>query len=147
MKNFLLLLILTVLSNYAFANSSSLNLQLPNASSNFSSDKFKAGDLDCQNAIGGSTNLEFGVTGIIDNYQSPFDDNTTIGNSTKDIGVYARITVPLDGPKERINCNTLYQLELKKKRLEVLKLEQELKSYENCNLKTNLIIMLKLKKL
>jgi hypothetical protein len=120
-------LALTVLSTTAFANSSSLNLQLPNAQGNYSSDKFKAGDLDCQNAIGGSTNLEFGVTGIIDNYQSPFDNNATVGNSTKDIGVYARITVPLDGPKERINCNTLYQLELKKKRLEVLKLEQELK--------------------
>ena len=120
-------LTLTVLSSTALANSSSLNLQLPNASGNYSSDKFKAGDLDCQNAIGGSTNLEFGVTGIIDNYQSPFDNNATVGNSTKDIGVYARITVPLDGPKERINCNTLYQLELKKKRLEVLKLEQELK--------------------
>ena len=127
MKHFLLILIFCTLSNYAVANSSSLNLQLPNASSNFSSDKFKAGDLDCQNAIGGSTNLEFGVTGIIDNYQSPFDNNATVGNSTKDIGVYARITVPLDGPKERINCNTLYQLELKKKRLEVLKLQQELK--------------------
>ena len=120
-------LALTVLSTTAFANSSSLNLQLPNAQGNYSSDKFKAGDLDCQNAIGGSTNLEFGVTGIIDNYQSPFDNNATVGNSTKDIGVYARIIVPLDGPKERINCNTLYQLELKKKRLEVLKLEQELK--------------------
>src|SRR6056300_695802 len=121
-----LLLILTFLSSTAYANSS-LNLQLPNGQNNYSSDKFKAGDLDCQNAIGGSTNLEFGVTGIIDNYQSPFDNNATVGNSTKDIGVYARITVPLDGPKERINCNTLYQLELKKKRLEVLKLEQELK--------------------
>ena len=128
MKKFVLTTIaLTVLSTTAFANSSSLNLQLPNAQGNYSSDKFKAGDLDCQNAIGGSTNLEFGVTGIIDNYQSPFDNNATVGNSTKDIGVYARITVPLDGPKERINCNTLYQLELKKKRLEVLKLEQELK--------------------
>ena len=122
-----LLLILSLLSTTAFANSNSLNLQLPNGQNNYSSDKFKAGDLDCQNAIGGSTNLEFGVTGIIDNYQSPFDDNTAIGNSTKDVGVYARITIPLDGPKERINCNTLYQLELKKKRLEVLKLEQELK--------------------
>jgi len=40
--------------------------------------------------------------------------------------VYARITIPLDGPKERVNCNTLYQLELKKKRLEIMKLEQEL---------------------
>src|SRR5210317_745179 len=120
-------LTLAVLSSTAFANSSSLNLQLPNASGNYSSDKFKAGDLDCKNSIGGSTNLEFGVTGIIDNYESPFEQNDpSIGSSTKDIGVYARITIPLDAPKERVNCNTLYQLELKKKRLEILQLEQEL---------------------
>ena len=133
-----LLLILSLLSSTAFANSNSLNLQLPNGQNNYSSDKFKAGDLDCQNAIGGSTNLEFGVTGLIDNYQSPFDNSATVGNSTKDIGVYARITVPLDGPKERINCNTLYQLELKKKRLEVLKLEQELKKLRELQLKNKL---------
>jgi hypothetical protein len=133
-----LLLILSLLSSTAFANSSSLNLQLPNGQNNYSSDKFKAGDLDCQNAIGGSTNLEFGVTGLIDNYQSPFDNSATVGNSTKDIGVYARITIPLDGPKERINCNTLYQLELKKKRLEVLKLEQELKKLRELQLKNKL---------
>ena len=147
MKKFLILLTLTLLSNHAFANSSSLNLQLPNASGNYSSDKFKAGDLDCQNAIGGSTNLEFGVTGIIDNYQSPFDDSAIVGNSTKDIGVYARITVPLDGPKERINCNTLYQLELKKKRLEVLKLEQELKKLQELQLKNKLENSVKREKL
>ena len=43
-----------------------------------------------------------------------------------DVGVYARITIPIGGPKERINCNTLYKLELEKKRLEVYKLQQEL---------------------
>lgn len=117
MRKLLLLLILPVLS---YADNSSLNLQLPNGSSNYSSDKFRAGDLDCSNAIGGSTNVEFGVTGIISS------DTQTIDPNTKDIGVYARIIVPLDGPRERINCNTLYQLELTKKRLEIQRLEQEL---------------------
>ena len=96
--------------------------------SNFANDKFRAGDLDCSNAIGGATNFEFGVTGIIDNHVGIFGDrDSSTGSSTKDIGVYARVTIPLDKPKERINCNTLYQLELKKKRLEVMKLEEELK--------------------
>lgn len=110
------------------AESSSLNLQLPNAGSTYGQDSFKSSDgMDCKNSIGGGTNLEFGVTGIIDNYESPFEKNDpSIGSSTKDVGVYARITIPLDGPKERINCNTLYQLELKRKRLEIMKLEQEL---------------------
>lgn len=116
-----------VYSTTAFAESSSLNLQLPNGTSNYSSDKFRAGELDCSNAISGATNFEFGVTGIIDNYQSPFNKDNSVGSSSRDIGVYARVIIPLDAPKERINCNTLYQLELKKKRLEVMKLEEELR--------------------
>lgn len=112
----------------AMAQSNSLNLQLPSSPSSYSSDKFRAGDLDCSNAIGGGTNLEFGVTGIINNAQSPFESVNPMYPERKDVGVYARITIPLDGPKERINCNDLYKLELKKKRLEVMKLEQELEN-------------------
>ena len=52
-------------STAAWAENSSLNLQLPSAPQNFQSDKFRAGDLDCQNAVGGGVNLEFGVTGVI----------------------------------------------------------------------------------
>jgi hypothetical protein len=119
------LLALCVVPFIAFADSSSLNLQLPSGGGNYQSDKFRAGDLDCSNAIGGSTNVEFGVTGIVG------AENGTIDGATKDIGVYARIIVPLDGPRERINCNTLYQLELQKKRLEVQKLKQELNNLRN----------------
>ena len=117
-------LLFILISSSAFAESSSLNLQLPSASGTHSSDKFKSGDMDCSNAIDGSTKFEFGVTGLIDDYQSPFSKST--GTSSKDVGVFARIIIPLDGPTERINCNTLYQLELKKKRLEIEKLEKEL---------------------
>lgn len=101
--------------------SGSLNLALPTPAQNFQSDKFRAGDLDCSNAIGGGTNLEFGVTGIIDN-----QSGSNFLDDDKSVGVYGRITIPLDGPKERINCNILYELELRKKQLEVYRLEQEL---------------------
>tara|TARA_B100000902_G_C27222723_1_gene870543 strand:- start:427 stop:828 length:402 start_codon:yes stop_codon:yes gene_type:complete len=123
MKRFVFLVLL-LFSSSAYADTSSLNLQLPNSSGTHSSDKFKSGDMDCSNAIDGSTKFEFGVTGLIDNYQSPFGERN--GMTEKDVGVFARIVVPLDGPAERINCNTLYQLELKKKRLEIEKLEREL---------------------
>lgn len=119
-----LVILATLLSSSAFAESSSLNLQLPNGSGSYSSDTFKSGEMNCSNAIDGSTKFEFGITGLIDNYQSPFGERN--GESQKDVGVFARIIIPLDGPAERINCNTLYQLELKKKRLEVEKLEREL---------------------
>lgn len=114
-----------LISYEVMAQSNSLNLQLPSAPSSYSSDRFRSGELDCSNAIGGGTNLEFGVTGLINDAQSPFEANT-IFPERKNIGVYARIVIPLDGPKERINCNTLYKLELTKKRLEVQKLQQEL---------------------
>jgi hypothetical protein len=119
-----IILLLSLIPSLALAENSSLNLALPSTPSTYGQDSFKSGEMDCKNAIGGSTNFEFGVTGIIDNYESPFSNSS--GNSSKDVGVYARITIPLDAPKERVNCNTLYQLELKRKRLEIQKLEQEL---------------------
>ena len=111
-----------------------MGLSLPQGSQSYQSDKFRAGDLDCSNAIGGATNLEFGVTGIVDNYESMFGSGNPDGiNSTKDVGVYARIIIPLDAPPERINCNSLYQLELRKKRLEVLRLQEELEQLKRLN--------------
>lgn len=128
-----LILALVLISNYCFAENSSINLQLPSSSNTYGSDKFRAGELDCSNAIGGSTNLEFGVTGIVDNATGPFSDSDPLNPTSKDIGVYARIIVPLDGPKERINCNTLYELELRKKRIEILKLQEELETLRRLN--------------
>jgi hypothetical protein len=99
-------------------SSSSLNLAIPGSSMNYQSDQFRAGDLDCSNAIGSATQLEFGVTGIIDK---------DMGNQIGDVGVYSRIVIPLGKRvKSRIDCNKLYELELRKKQLEVQKLEQEL---------------------
>ena len=120
------LLVLLLCSSSVFAESSSLNLALPNMGTNYGTDSIRSGDLDCKNSIGGATNLELGVTSIIDNAVSPFDSEDPMNPQTKDIGLYARIVIPLDAPKERINCNTLYQLELQRRRIEVQKLQQEL---------------------
>lgn len=134
MKKFALILTMLLTATTARGESSSLNLALPSAPSAFGQDSIRAGDLDCKNAIGGATQLEFGVTGIIDNYQSPFGGGYDPNNTqSRDIGLYARIVIPLDGPKERINCNSLYELELRKKRLEVLKLQQELEALKRLN--------------
>jgi len=119
-------IIFALMCGQAIADSSSLNLALPNMGSTYGSDKIRSGDLDCQNSIGGATNFELGVTSIIDNAVSPFSSEDPMNPTTKDIGLYARITIPLDAPKERINCNTLYQLELQRRRIEVQKLQQEL---------------------
>jgi hypothetical protein len=124
-KTGIALLLITVTS-VLHADNSSLNLQLPNMGSNYGSDSIRSGDLDCRNSIGGATNFELGATGIVNNAVSPFSSEDPMNPQTKDIGLYARIIIPLDAPKERINCNTLYQLELSRRRLEVQKLQQEL---------------------
>ena len=119
------------------ADAGSLNLALPSSPSTYGQDSIRAGNLDCKNAIGGATQLEFGVTGIVNN-ASVLGSNSDMG-STKDVGVYARIIIPLDKPKERINCNSLYQLELRIKRLEVLKLQQELDALKRMNSQNNFL--------
>ena len=119
MKKFIM--ILAFLSSSAFA-SSALNLQLPQSNGNYQQDRVRSKNLDCEMAIGSSTNVEFGVMGIIGEDESP----ASIGGA-KDVGVYGRITIPIGAPRERLNCNLLYQLELDKKRLEVERLREELR--------------------
>lgn len=122
-----------LLPSVAIADNTGIGLTLPNAPSTYGQDSIRSPDgLDCKNSIGGATNLEFGITGIIDNHQSPFGSGNGLPTE-RDVGVYARITIPLDKPKERINCNSLYELELRKKRLEVLKLQQELEQLKRLN--------------
>ena len=106
---------------FADSTSNSLSLSLPNSGNSYQSDKFRTGDLDCSNAIGSATNIEFGLTSIIQGGTIDSD------RRTGDIGIYSRITIPLGKrAKSRINCNRLYELELKKKQLEVMKLQQEI---------------------
>ena len=134
MKLLIAVLLLFTLSKIAYSDSASnsLSLSLPNSNTGYQTDKFRAGELDCSNAIGSATNLEFGVTGII--------QGGTLANSSNrvgDIGVYSKITIPLGKrAKSRIDCNRLYELELQIKHLEVMKLQQEINqlrslSFEN----------------
>ena len=124
-----------LVSTGVLGDSSSLNLAIPQSPQSYQSDRIRSGTVECSNAIGSATNVEFGVVGIIGesdpyNYNASGIAMDTDPNSglVKDVGVYAKITIPIGGPKERINCNTLYQLELEKTRLEVRKLKAEIQS-------------------
>jgi hypothetical protein len=124
---YIISLCLLLFTTTANADSGSVSLALPSAPGNYQSDKFKAGDLDCSNAIGSATQLELGVTGLIDG--GYYDDvNRYINDRRVDnVGVYARIVIPLGArPKERIDCNRLYEMELQLKSLELERLRREL---------------------
>ena len=116
-----------LISTQTLANSTSLNLQLPSGGSSFGTDSIKAGDLDCSNSIGGSTVFDVGLTGIINNAIAPIIGKPDpLNPETKQLGIYARIVIPLDAPKKRIECHKLFTLELQARRLEVEKLRQEI---------------------
>ena len=115
-----LAILLSIIGSAAIADSSSLALTLPNPPMNYQSDRFRSGNLDCSNAVGGGINLEYGVTGVLSGL------NTI--NQGKDLGIYARIVIPLDRPKSRINCDDLYRIELTQRRLEIQMLQEELKA-------------------
>jgi hypothetical protein len=112
-----------VLSSSVVADNSSLSLALPSPPMNYQSDSFSTGSTRCSNAVGGGVNLEYGVTGVLSGL-----DTDSRG---KDIGVYARIVIPLDKPKARINCDDLYQIELAQRRLEIQKLRDEIEALRN----------------
>ena len=132
MKKLLLTMALIFNTDMSFAEtSSSVNLAIPNAQQSYQSDSFDAGELRCSNAIGSATQLEYGVTGII-NGGSSYDASQP---ALRDVGVYARITVPLGKvAKNRIDCNRLFELELQKKQLELQKLQQELEQLKSLQL-------------
>ena len=118
-----LAVILAMLGGAAQSDSTSLALQLPTPSMSYQSDSFRAGELDCSMAIGGSLNLELGVLGGVNNL-----GGNDLAPQTKDIGIFARIVIPLNAPKSRIDCNQLYLLELQQRRLEIEQLHAELEA-------------------
>jgi hypothetical protein len=118
-----LAIVFALIGGTAQADSTSLALQLPSSPMTYQSDSFRAGNLDCSMAIGGSTNLELGVLGGVNNV-----GGSGIVPQTKDIGIFARIIIPLNAPKSRIDCNELYMLELQQRRLEIKQLQAELEA-------------------
>jgi hypothetical protein len=124
-----LLLLLLLFPSIVWAQS--VNLALPQSPSSYQSDRFRIGDKDCSNAIGSSTNVEFGVVGLLDQPGYDIVGQQSYNDYNRNVGVYARITIPLDGPQERINCNTLYQLALERERLEVQRLKAELQQLKS----------------
>lgn len=104
----------------------SLNLTIPSSPGSYQQDTFRADGLECSMAIGSGTNVEFGVVGIINQDESTVTTNSNMGS--KDVGVYARMIIPIGAPKKRLNCDTLYQLELQKKRMEIQRMEKELQN-------------------
>ena len=128
---------LLLLCTQTMADSTSMSLSLPSASSSNGQDSVKMEQMQCSNSISGGTLFEMGITGVVNNVVAPIIGKEDLNNpQTKDLGLYARLIIPIDAVAERVNCNSLYQLMLQKQRLEMTKLRQEinlLKNMQNSN--------------
>ena len=74
-----------LLCTQTIADSNSMTFSLPSAGYSSGTDSIKAGDLDCKNSIGGTTNFELGMTGIINNAVTPLIGKEGENPQTKDI--------------------------------------------------------------
>lgn len=123
---------LLLLCTQTMADSTSMSLSLPSASSSNGQDSVKMEQMQCSNSISGGTMFEMGITGVVNNVVAPIIGKEDLNNpQTKDLGLYARLIIPIDAPAERVNCNSLYQLMLQKQRLEMTKLRQEINLLKN----------------
>ena len=93
-----------------------LSLSLPYGSAGYGTDSISANGVNCSNAINGSAQFE---TGVLATQAQP--TNTTVGVNTNNdtrAGIYARVVVPINPPKTRIDCSRLYEITLQRQQLE-----------------------------
>jgi len=104
----------------AQTTSSSLSLNIPSASASTAYDSIRGADVECRSAITGNKNLEFGI--VTNDYR------------TDRFGVYARLTIALNPPPTRLDCDKFYQLELTRKELEIKELIQRIRLMDSENI-------------
>ena len=132
MKIIVLVFLTVVLSScsyhlFADSTNNSLSLSLPSGSSGYQSDSFRDSNGNtCTMAIGSATQLELGITGLIDSADLT---RRRISN----LGIYSKIIIPLGRRSKgsRLDCDLLYQLQIKRQTLEIQKLTQEINSLKS----------------
>ena len=103
-----------------------VSIQLPSTINSGARDRIVTPErFECENSLSGKAQIEYGVAAS--NAQSDNIFNTNTNNQGKAITVYGKLIVPIGGPKSRIDCNQLYELEIKRRQLEIKILEQQLK--------------------
>jgi hypothetical protein len=93
-----------------YQNNSQYGMTLPNVSLPSGSDEIRAGDgTSCRSAVGGDgAYIDTGIIG------SPG------GNGLEQSGsFYSRVVIPLGEKPRRLNCSTLYELEVQRLRMEL----------------------------
>lgn len=119
MKIFLLFICVffTMTANAQIGNT----LIIPQAQSNYGQDSVKINGFECSTSVASQKNFETGVLAAqsqYNNYNPGMYGGSTYTPATTG-GVYARVIIPLDGARNRPDCNRLFEVELEKRTLEL----------------------------
>jgi hypothetical protein len=108
----------------AAAAHAQLSLSMPYGSAGYGTDSISANGVNCSNAINGSAQFE---TGVLATQGQPTGQavGATSNNDTR-TGLYARVIVPINPPKSRIDCSRLYEITLQRQQLELQALREQL---------------------
>jgi hypothetical protein len=109
----------------AAAAHAQLSLSMPYGSAGYGTDSISANGVNCSNAINGSAQFE---TGVLATQDRPTNQTVSTNNSSNDMrtGLYARVVVPINPPKSRIDCSRLYEITLQRQQLELQALREQL---------------------
>lgn len=100
-----------------------VSVQLPATVNNGARDRIVTPErFECENSLSGKAQLEYGVAASNGDSTSVYNTSNTTG---KTVTVYGKIIIPIGGPKSRIDCNELYELEVKRRKLEIKLLEMQ----------------------
>ena len=105
---------------------SQVSVQLPSTISNGARDRIVTPErFECENSLSGKAQLEYGVAASNSATENVFNLPNT--NQGKNVTIYGKLIVPIGGPKSRIDCNRLFDLEVRRRELELKLLEQQLR--------------------
>ena len=109
--------------NNSYAQSSGIAIQLPNTINGGARDRIVTPErFECENSLSGKAQLEYGVAASSGTTNNTFATSQTNGNA---VTVYGKIVIPIGAPKSRIDCDRLFQLEMRRRELEIKLLEQQ----------------------
>ena len=105
---------------------SQVSVQLPSTISNGARDRIVTPErFECENSLSGKAQLEYGVAASNSAMQNVF--NVPAPTEGKNVTIYGKLIIPIGAPKSRIDCNRLYELEVRRRELELRLLEQQLR--------------------
>lgn len=103
--------------------SSQVSVQLPSTINSGARDRIVTPErFECENSLSGKAQVEYGVAASNAQTSNGFS-SVTAPDQGKSVTVYGKIVIPIGAPKSRIDCNRLFELEVRKRELEIRLLE------------------------